>query len=76
MAHSHVDRDGTLYERDRSGDLVPVGHRPPPRPAPGAICVDHAEPYRWPADSCPACISEVLGGDRRPEYVGLHDPDS
>jgi hypothetical protein len=71
-----VDGDGVIYERDRAGDLVAVGHQPPSRPAPGALCVDHAEPYGWRADACPDCVSEVLGGHRKPEYVGLHDPDS
>ena len=71
-----VDDDGVIYERDRAGDLVAVGREPPPRPAPGALCVDHADPYSWPAAKCPDCISEVLGGHRKPEYSGLHDPDA
>lgn len=75
MAHSHVDKDGTLYEHGRSGELVPVVPASEPSvpatpwPAPG-LCEDHAEPYGYAGPTCPDCISETLAGERPRKFVG------
>lgn len=72
MGRQIADDDGTLYERDRDGEMVPVG-RVAPRPLrPGALCEDHGEPYGYKAASCPDCISEALAGDRPRAYIGRH----
>lgn len=81
MAHSHVDRDGTRYERDRTGELVPVvpASEPVALPvwhlAPGQLCENHSEPYGYPADACPPCVADYLSGERPAAFIGRHyDP--
>jgi hypothetical protein len=71
-----IDGDGVIYERDRAGDLVAVGHQPPPRPAPGALCADHGEPFGYTAGACTPCMADWRSGERPAAFIGLHfDPD-
>ncbi len=69
MGRQVVDEDGTIYERDRDGDMVPVGHIEPAPMLAGVLCEEHGE-YGYEGIACPCCISETLAGERPRAFIG------
>lgn len=66
-----IDTDGTPLRRTRDGDLVPdrAANDPTPTYADTDVCGEHGH-YGFTAARCPACWSEIKGGDRPRRYLG------